>query len=516
MCTCGCQKKSTISRQVIHLNIGTEPPTLDARKASDTTSISLIKICFEGLMRRSQDQGFEKGMAEQVEISKDQKTYTFFFKKACWSDGQPVTAQDFEGTWKDILNPSFPSPFSNDLYILKNGEAAKKGLCALDQVGVKALDARTLQVELEHPSPYFFDLISTHSFLAVPQHIVKSHPEWADHAGIHFVSNGPYKLEEWRHHHEIVFKKNDLYWDKEVVSIEKIDFTIIADEMTELNMFESGQLDWAGHPLSSIPTDALQALKGRLNIYPMAAIYYYIFNVNTPPFNNVHLRKAFTLAINRREITQNITQMEQTVATAFVPTVIRARPISYFKDNDVEEAKRLFDLALKEMGHTKETFPPIILSYNTMAAHHRIAQAIAEHWQQLFGVKVELKNMEWKVFLDQLSHKQFQVARMGGVAAYNDPIAFLHHFRYPNSMYNFAGWANPTFTALLNEADLIADEARRTELLEQAERIFIDEMPIAPIYFYTGGYLRNQNLKNVALSEFAEIDFKYAYLERDD
>lgn len=512
-CSCSPQKKST--RQTIHLNISSEPPTLDLLKAGDTTSIGLLKNCFEGLMRRGQNQKLEQGMAERVELSTDQKIYTFFLKNACWSDGHPVTAYDFEAAWKTILSPSFPSPFSNDLYILKNANAAKQGLCPPDQIGVKALDAKTLQVELEHPSPYFLDLSATHSFLPVPQHIVKIHPGWADDAGAYFVSNGPYKLTKWRHHHSLSFEKNALYWDKEKVSIEAIEFTMIADETTELNLFESGQLDWVGYPLSSIPIDALKALKPRLNICPMAGIYYYVFNVNTLPFNNRNVRQAFALAIDRGQIVDHITQLGQTAALAFIPNGLKPKPAFYFKDYDLPEAKRLFDLALNEMGLTKETFPPVILSYNTAAAHQRIAQAIAYQWEHLFGIKVTLKNKEWKVFLDELAHKQFQVARMGGVASYSDPIAFLHHFRYADSEQNFAGWTNPSFTALLNEADRTSDAARRTELLEQAERIFIDEMPIAPIYFYTGAYMKNQRLKNVFLSEFSEIDFKYAYLDND-
>ncbi len=511
---CSCQKKSTTIKQTIRLNIATEPPTMDARKASDTTSIALIKMCFEGLMRRTQDGSFENGMAERVEVSDDQKTYTFFLRNAKWSDGHPVRAQDFEETWKLILSPEFPSPFSNDLYILKNGEGAKQGRCSLDEVGVKSLDAKTLQVTLEHPSPYIYDLISMHAFLAVPSHITKDHPNWAEDATGHFVCNGPFNLTNWRHHNQMLLEKNDLYWDKGVVSIEKIDFTIIPDENTELNMFESGQLDWAGYPLSTLPIDAFEALKNRMNIFPLAGVYYYIFNVKEPPFDNVNLRRAFTLAINRQEIIENITQMGQTAATAFVPTTISHSQVSYFKDNDYEEASRLFELALKEMNLSKETLPPIVLTYNTMAAHHRIAQAIAQQWRKIFGIKVELKNMEWKVFLDELTHKQFTVARMGGVAAYNDPIAFLHLFRYADSTHNLSGWTNETFSALLNEADLITDQKQRKELLEQAEKIFLDEMPIAPIYFYTGSYMQKPYLKNVALSEFAEIDFKYAYLEK--
>jgi oligopeptide transport system substrate-binding protein len=360
-----------------------------------------------------------------------------------------------------------------------------------------------------------FDLMAIHSFLPVPNHIVKDHPNWAEDAGAKFVSNGPFKLTSWRHHNQLEMEKNDRYWDKNVVRIEKIDLSIIADEMTELNMFESGQLEWAGNPLSSIPIDAYQALRTRLNIYPLAGVYYYVFNVKEAPFNNVNLRKAFAYAINRKEIIENITQMGQSVATAAVPPIISKENVSFFKDNDWKEAKRLFKIALREMHLTKETFPPIVLSYNTSSAHHRIAQAIAEQWKAAFGIKIELKNMEWKVFLDELTHKQFQVARLGEIASYNDSIAFLDSFRYADSTHNYSGWTNDAFTALLNEADATVDESRRKELLNEAEKIFVSEMPIAPIYFYTGSYLQKPYLKNVVISEFCEIDLKHAYLEKN-
>lgn len=487
---------------------------MDPRKATDTTSISLIKMSFEGLLRREGSIN-ALGIAKSYSMSDDLCKITFILRDAEWWDGQKIRAQDFEESWKMILNPEFPSPFSNDLYVIKNGEAAKKGLCSLDQVGVKSIDDTTLEVTLEHPSPYILDLISSHSFLPVPYHIVSKNPNWADEAGQLYVGNGPFKLKSWRHHNHVIFEKNENYWDKDAVKLETIHFTIIPDETTELNMFESGDLHWAGNPLSTLPSDALQALKeqNRLNICPMAAVYYYVFNVKEAPFNNLHLRKAFAYAINRQEIVDNITQTDQVAATGFVPDIIRKYKIDYFQDADIEKAQWHFEKALEEMGLTQETFPPITLSYNTTAGHHRIAQAIAQQWYQAFGVKIILSNKEWKVFLDELAHRQFSVARMGGVASYNDPIAFLHLFRYEDSCHNVTGWTNPAFTALLDEADRTLDQTRRDQILREAEKIFIDEMPIAPIYYYTGSFLQNPKLKNVSTTEFFEIDFKYAYLE---
>lgn len=471
-------------------------------------------MCFEGLMKRGKNGIIEPAIAHKVTISSNNLVYTFHLRPAKWWDGKPVTAYDFEETWKNILSPRFPSGFSNDLYILKHGAAVKLGHMPPERLGVKAIDATTLRVELEYPIPYFLDLTATHSFLAVPSHITKKHPKWADDSGPHFVGNGPYKIEKWKHHNCIVMKKNPYYWDQDVVSLDEIQLSIIEDETTELNMFESGELDWAGSPLSTLPTDALQALADtkRLNTYPLSGTYYYIFNVTEFPFNNLNLRRAFSLAINRQAIIDNITQSDQSPATSFIPPTMW-EVISYFKDNDLKEARRLFNLALEEMDIKKADLEPLTLIYNSSSAHHKIAQAIQEQWYRAFGIRVKLANKEWKVFLDELAHKQFQIARMGGIASFKDPATFFDLYRYPHSSNNYSGWSNPQFTYLVEQAERTIDPKIRESLLRQAEEVFMREMPIAPIYYYTGTYIKKPYVRGVYLSELSEADFKFAFLE---
>lgn len=501
-------------KQYIRLNIHTEPPTLDARKATDSSSIGIISMCFEGLLKRGKEGKIEPAIAEKVEISDDRMVYTFYLRQAKWWDGKPVTAFDFEHTWKTILDPKFPSGFAQELYVLKNGMEAKNGELEIDQVGVKAIDPYILRVELDHSTPYFLDLIASHSFLAVPSHITKFSPKWADQCTPLFVGNGAYKLVKWKHHNCILLKKNPYYWDKDAVTLDELQLCIIEDETTELNMFESGELDWAGSPLSALPADALQALaqENRLQTYPLAGTYYYMFNVTEPPFNNLNLRKAFSLAIHRKAIIDNITQSKQIPATSFIPPTIWEVK-SHFEDNDIESARYFFDLALKEMGYTRATFPTITLIYNTVSTHHKIAQAIQEQWFRAFGIRVKLANKEWKVFLNELTHKQFQVARMGGIGTFNDPMTFFDLYRYPDSSNNFCGWGNPTFTKLVNEAEKTFDPIQREALLREAERLLMDEMPIAPIYYYTGTYIKKNYIQGIKLTEFSEADFKFAFVE---
>ena len=221
----GCGQKDKIYRpltQELRLNLHTEPPSIDPRKATDVGSISVLKMCFEGLTRIDPNGQPILAAAEKMEISDDQTHYIFTLKEATWSDGRPVTAYDFETTWKTILDPGFPCEFAIDLYLLKNGRAAKSKRCSSDEIGVKALDAKTLQVDLEHPVPYFLAALATHAFFPTPNHITSVYPQWTEN---HYVGNGSFVLKEWRHHDSMLIEKNPHYWDRDSVKLERIFLT---------------------------------------------------------------------------------------------------------------------------------------------------------------------------------------------------------------------------------------------------------------------------------------------------
>lgn len=512
---CSSEKKSSLPpSETIRLNLHTEPPTLDPRKATDVTSISVIKMCFEGLTRVGKDGKPELAAAEKVEVSTDGLRYLFQLKKGHWSDGNPVTAYDFEKSWKTMLNPEFPCEFAIDLYLLKNGEEAKLGKCSLEEVGVKALGSQTLQIDLTHPVPYFLAALSTHSFYPTPTHIVEKNGDWVSEC---YVGNGPFQRVSWKHHRLMEMSKNPHYWDAQNVRLEKIQLFLIEDTATELSMYENGQLDWAGNPLSNLPEDALPSLQTQegFESFPVAGTYSYVFNVKAPPFDHPLMRKAFSLAIDREAIIDHITLGKQIPATGLIPcTMWDQQPL--FQDKDVEKAKAFFEQALQEMALKKEELPKITLRYNTLSANHKIAQAIQQQWKELFGITVAIENREWKVFLDELRQGNFQIARMGGIAAINDPSVFLNYYRYPSSSLNYSQWENKEFSSLLAKADLVTDPIERTAILKRAEALFIDEMPIAPIYFYTGSYLKRPYVKEVYLSQLFDLDLKWAYIETED
>ncbi|MFD2371846.1 peptide ABC transporter substrate-binding protein [Brevibacillus sp. GCM10020057] len=498
--------------QVLRINLHSEPPTADPGIAEDTTSGAVILATFDGLTRIGADEKPHEAAAESYTVSDDKLTYTFKIRDAKWSNGDPVTAHDFEYAWKRALDPKTASNYAYQLYYIKNGEKANKGEAKLDDVGVKALDDKTLEVKLENPTPFFLELLAFRTYFPVNQKVVEANGKWAGEAATH-VGNGPFKIESWEHKSKMVLVKNENYWDKDNVKLDKIEFSMVEDENTELSMFENGELDWAGAPMSSLPTDAIPALKeqGKITTKPIAGTYWYKFNTEKPPFNNVKIRKAFAFAIDRQGLIDNILQTGQLPATGAVPPSMVLNPNGYFKDNDVETAKKLLDEGMKELGISK--LPPITLSYNTSEAHKKIAEAIQDQWKKNLGVDVKLENKEWKVYLEDLHEGNFQVGRMGWLGDFNDPINFLELYKDKNGGNNDTRWENPKFKELLNKSSLESDLDKRKQILAEAEQVLMDDMPIMPIYFYTESWVQNPNVKGVQITGLGDIDWKGAYIE---
>ncbi|TGV07873.1 peptide ABC transporter substrate-binding protein, partial [Mesorhizobium sp. M00.F.Ca.ET.186.01.1.1] len=279
--------------KVLKLNLHSEPPTADPGIAEDTTSSTIITATFEGLTRVGKDNKVHEAAAEKIEKSPDGKKYTFRIRDAKWSNGDPVTAKDFEFAWKRALDPKTASNYAYQLYYVKGAEAFNKGTGKVEDVGVKAIDDKTLEVELTNPTPFFLELVAFKTYFPVHQKTVESNDKWATDAKT-IVGNGPFKMETWEHKSKLVVVKNDNYWDKDNVKLDKIEFSMVEDENTELSMFENGELDWAGAPTSALPTDAIPALKdsGKMTTQPIAGTYFYRFNTEKAPFNNVKIRKA--------------------------------------------------------------------------------------------------------------------------------------------------------------------------------------------------------------------------------
>lgn len=334
---------SLADKQVLNINISTEPPKLNPGMVSDTTSAAVLKAVFEGLTRINPNNEVENAQAKDITLSDDKLTYTITLREDIkWSNGDPVTAQDFAFAWKWMLHPQHEAPKSFRLFVIKNAEKARSGEVPVDEVGIKILNDNKFQVTLEQPTPYFKSLLAMPTFFPVNAKVVKENPEWYLDAGSDYVSNGPFTLDKWEHKNEIVLKKNDDYWDKEHVHLNKISMVMINDANTELNMFNNGELDWAGGPLGQLPLAAISTVKkeGKLTAFPISGKRYITINTNKKPFNNAKIRKAFALAINRKGIVENITQGGETPSTAFIPSAMwEENKDGYFQDHDVKKAK---------------------------------------------------------------------------------------------------------------------------------------------------------------------------------
>lgn len=512
----GTQSEKLAADQTFHINLASEPPTLDPAQSQDNVSSAVLRTLFEGLTRKDKDGNVIPGVAEKWE--QKGKEYTFHLRSdAKWSNGDPVTAKDFEFAWKRVLDPAtVPAPpYAYQLYYIKNAQAYnEKKITDASQVGVKAVDDRTLKVTLENETPYFLGLTSFTTYYPVHQS-VKNNPKWASDPST-LISNGPFKLTTWTTGQALEVEKSDKYWDAKNITLNKITASIVDQAATEVSSYKSGQLDLAGQPIGEIPTDQIASLKSEvpneLTIKGIASTYYYLFNTTSKPFDNVKIRQAFTKAINRKALIENVTLANQIPAFGLVPPGIKGvdkeyrqeNPDSAYGNEDLNEAKTLLAEGLKESGLTK--LPKITLIYNTNDNHKKLALAIADMWKQNLGAEVTIQNQEWGVFLQNRRNLNYQVARAGFGADYDDPMTFIDLFT-STSGNNDSGFKNAEYDKLVKEAYSSNDNKARNAAMKKAEDILIkDNQVILPIYYYTNIQLVKPYVKDVIVDYAGQLD----------
>ena len=521
-----CQKKSSLPLQPssqssfastpLRINIAHEPQSLDSRKVRTLNDINLIKVFMEGLTRIDKGEKTSYAMAENITVSEDGKTYQFKLREAYWSDGQPVTSQDFVYAWKNSLSPKFNSPNAPMLYVIKNAKPIKEGKLPLSLLGVSAPDDKTLIVELCHPVPYFLELTEHPIFFPVHEKFDRKHPNWAENCET-YVSNGPFLMSNWKHHDKIEAKRNPNYWDAKNVHLSQLKMFMVSEE-TGFKMFDAKKLDWDGSPFSTIPSDAITHLQesGQLNSFPTLATAWIRINVEKPPFNTQKIRRAFALAINRQEIINHVTQGNQIVATGIVPKAMGLQTTPYFQDDNKEEALYLFEEALRENNLLKENLPEIVLTYSATKLFHSMAQAIQDQWSQAFGITVQLQPIESKVFFSRVSKQDYTLSLGSWFADFNDPVNFLEVFKSKSNGTNNTNWENEKYAKCIDNSYLCKDQEKRFEYLRQSEKLLIDEMPIIPIYYYSLLFVKDKNLQDVVLTKMGNIDFKWAYINKEN
>lgn len=505
-------------KQTLDVNIKEEPPSLHPGQANDTTSATVLDQIFEGLTRMDQDEEVTEAMAESIDVSDDQKTYTFKIRDdAYWSNGDPVTAEDFEYAWKLVLDPENPdADYAYQLYPIKNAEVAKEEDGDMDDIGIIVEDEKTLVVELEQPTPYFLELTAFMTYYPINKNVAEEDDEWYMDSSENYVTNGPFTFDSWEHKDTIVLKKYEEYWDKDSVNLETITMNMINDENTEMSMFEQGELDRIGAPTGSIPLAAIQSLKdeGELNISPKSGIFYYMFNTEEEPFNNENIRKAFAHAIDRQGIVEQISQTEEIPAMSLVPTsIFEENEEGYFDDNDVDQAKEYLEKGMDELGI--DELPEVTLSYFTDEENKSVSEAVQDMWKNNLGVDVELENEEWQVYINTMGEGDYQVGRLGWSADFNDAINFLEVFEKKGGN-NYSNWEDEMYAELLEESRLESDPDARRDILMEAEEIFMDAMPVAPIYFYSNVWVEQDNVHDIEVSPLGSVQYKWGWKSEED
>jgi len=484
--------------QVLKMAWGAEPPSLDPGLATDTTSSNVLLNIMDPLVRLGDDLQPVPALAESWDV--DGKTVTFHLRAdGRWTNGDPVTAHDFEYSWKRTLDPKLAADYAYQLYGIVGAEEynnAKPAQAAAlrDKVGVKALDDRTLQVTLTSAQPWFVQQAAHHSFLPVHQQTVETHgAKWTEPGNI--VTNGPFELEGWQHDASITLVKNADWRNADKVALDRVEGRIIVDGTTRVQAFEAGEvdlLDGGGLPPADMPR--LKELP-EYEKYPALGTYYYGFNLKNIPDENQ--RRAMAFAIDRQSIIDNVAQADQIPATGMVPKGIPGFEVieQHFLPTtaDLEKAKEF----MAKAENPKKT---ITLFYNDSPGHKEIAVAVQAMWKEL-GIDTTIKSQEFAQFLEFLGpppNNAVDVYRLGWIADYGDPMNFLELWT-SQSGNNNSNFADPAYDRLIEKARNTPNDQQRYELYRQAEAMLTGPqgaLPIAPIYWYTYTNLERESVKD--------------------
>ncbi|QVL57816.1 MAG: peptide ABC transporter substrate-binding protein [Simkaniaceae bacterium] len=499
--------------QEITINITSEPGTLDPRKARALTDVNLIRMFMDGLTRIDKSGKTSLAIAKKVDVSADQMIYTFTLRDCKWSNGDPVTSHDFAYAWKKSLSPNFNAPNANMLYLIKNAKEAKIGKLPLSLVGIEAPNDSTLVITLNHPTPYFLDIIANPIYFPVNNKIDRTNPKWAEKDSS-YVGNGPFNMSEWKHHNLMEATKSPSYWDKKAVQLNQLKMVMVSED-TGFKMFDANDLNWDGSPFSTIPVDAIQSLRSeeKLHTAPVLATQWIRVNVEKAPFQEKKLRRAFAYAVDRQAIVDHIAQGNQIPATGIVPIAMGLQQTPLFEDGNVAMAEELFNEALSQLDISVNDLPEITLLYAAAERNHLMAQALQDQWLNAFGIQIRLEPVESKVFFDRVSKKDYTLSLGNWFADFNDPINFLEVFKTKDTGTNNTNWNNPSYTELLETSYTCPSKDERAAILTKSQEVLINDMPVIPIFHYTMLYIQDKELKDVVLTTMGNIDFKWAHLD---
>lgn len=519
----GCTKKESATTtagsepQVITLNLFQENSTLDWQKSTSSGEIQIYNWIMEGLTRNAGHGVVKPGIAEKWEVSADALTWTFHLRDAKWTDGKPVTAQNYVYGAQRALDPKEPKDYAYFLFDIVGAEEYASGKGALDQIGVKATDDKTIVFTLKHPVSYFDYLMSFVTFAPAREDVVKKDGLKVNTEAELFVTNGPFKVASWNHNSEMVFEKNPGYWDAKSIKLDKIVGLMITEDATEFNMYEAGELD------ATIQLNAEQkasVTKGKVEKYNEGSVWFFDFNCTDPVLKNKNIRKALTLAVDRKNFIENVAKTPWVPATAFVqPEVVpdadgktfRENKPSYFNDNDVATAKTLLAQGMSELG--LKSLPKMKFLCNDQSTAQMYAQAFQEMWKKNLGVECEIEPVPSAQRIERQHKHDYQISLGGWSPDYPDPMSDLDLY-VTGGGNNDPAYSNPEYDALIKAAKAEVDKAKKFQMMHKAEDMIMEDMPIGPLYYRYRDYAVREYVKGFTRDSFSpDMNPIYAWIE---
>lgn len=509
-------EKALAAAQELTFVLNNEPDGIDPTVTNNSFAVPFLMNCFEGLVSYDENSEIVPGNAESWESNDDMTVYTFHLRDGLkWSDGTPLTANDYVYSVLRVLTPSTTSQYVSMIsdYVL-NGQEYYDGTVSAEEVGVKALDDNTLEFTLKAPCPYFVDLVSMWVYFPVQQATVEANGDkWTASADT-YICNGPFKITEMNMGESMILEKNENYWDAENVALEKLNFRYILDVSTALTAYENGEVDG----VRTVPSGDIARLKAEnagMKTVPSYGTVYYNFNCEKEPYNDPLVRKALCLAIDRDALINNVAQLDAEPAYSFLAPgyVLDGKDILEGRSDfglsstaNVEEAQK----ALAEAGYPNgEGFPTVQLSFYSDDNVKKIAEAVKEMWEQNLGITVEVTSAEWAVFYSDIQSGNYEVGAMGWSADYVNPMSFLP-LLYTGDITNNSFYSNPEYDAIVDQVKVENDPAKFAELVKQADELVSAEYPVLPLYYKANNYLIKDYVDGVYMTSSAGLYFKNA------
>ena len=504
----------------IIINMGGEPRSMDPTLNNESITSTYIFHLFESLTRKDKDNKLAPGMAESWTISDDGKTYTFKIREnAMWSDGTPLTANDFVYSFKRAVNPETAAEYAYMMEYIENAREITAGDMPVDSLMVKAIDDYTLELVLENPTPYFLEFMSVVGvYVPLREDIIEANPDTWTFNPKTYIGNGAYVMSERNIDEKIVLKKNENYWAKDEVIAPSLTFVLMTDTTAALAALKNDDIHFALPPVGEI--DKLRE-EGFIVDNHAYGVIYVALNMTNPKLSNVKVRQALSLALDRNYLIKNIVKGGQYPAGAVVPNQIagykktfREESIDYVsvKDEDylknVETAKTL----LTEAGFPNGEAFPILEIKVTAGIYTLVAEAMQQMWKENLGIDVVIITEDFPITLDNLRNKQYEMARMGWTGDYNDPMTILDIF-LSTSAINFSGFNSVEYDTLINTAKSTADSKVRMDALHKAEAMVMEAMPVIPLYYRADSIMVSPKLKGYVLDPLARHKFGYSYIE---